>query len=195
LLVLSATAHPEVTTRFVAVRFGNVLGSRGSVVPTFRRQIALGGPVTVTDPDMTRYFMTIPEAVALVLQASALAVRGEIYILDMGQPVRILDLARNMIRLSGFEPETEIPILVAGARPGEKMSEELLNVGEEAAPTTVPKIRKVLSPVGWEKVLDRTLEDVEAFLAEDGAAAYPDRTGRLREILGLPTLVAHDPHT
>jgi FlaA1/EpsC-like NDP-sugar epimerase len=127
-------------TLFVTVRFGNVLGSSGSVVPIFRRQIARGGPVTVTHPDMMRYFMTIPEASQLVLEAGAMGTGGEIYVLDMGDPVKIVDLARDMITLSGLRPEIDIDIQFTGPRPGEKLMEELSIQGEDFAPTNHPKI-------------------------------------------------------
>jgi len=138
--IVSGIAQQNPTTEFAVVRFGNVLGSRGSVVPTMQKQIARGGPVTVTDPNMTRYFMTIPEAVQLILQAGAMGKQGETFLLDMGKPVRILDLARDLIRLSGLRPDVDIKIEFTGVRPGEKIVEELLYASEARRPTAHTKI-------------------------------------------------------
>jgi FlaA1/EpsC-like NDP-sugar epimerase len=128
-------------TKFVAVRFGNVLGSNGSVIPIFKKQIAAGGPVTVTHPEMRRYFMTIPEACQLVLQAGAIGEGGQVCVLDMGEPVKIVDLARKLILLSGLKPDKQIRIEFSGMRPGEKLYEELSTSCEETVPTQHDKIK------------------------------------------------------
>jgi FlaA1/EpsC-like NDP-sugar epimerase len=173
----------DVPTKFVAVRFGNVLNSAGSVIPLFRRQIERGGPVTVTDPEMTRFFMTIPEAVALVIQAGAIGGRGRILVLDMGDPIRIVDLARNMIRLSGKEPDRDVPITFIGARPGEKIHEELFAEGETWKPTTHPKIVALDVSAVERAWLDGKLDELER-LVEAGDTL--ELVGRLAAIVREP---------
>ena len=185
--IVEAYGHrQDVPTRFVAVRFGNVLNSSGSVIPIFRRQIEKGGPLTITHPEMTRYFMTIPEAVSLIVQAGAIGGRGRVYVLDMGEPVKILDLARNMIRLSGKEPETEVAIECVGVRPGEKLHEELWNDGELVGPTKHPKImRASRQPVDadW---LDEQLDELQR-MVERGETL--DVVSKLATMIREPTRV------
>ena len=176
-------SRTDVPTRFVAVRFGNVLGSAGSVITIFKRQIAQGGPVTITHPEMTRYFMTIPEAASLVVQAGSIGGAGEIFVLDMGEPVSILELARDMIRLSGKEPEREIPFQFIGVRAGEKLHEELWGENEEVAETGHPKIqraRRVPVEAAW---LDDELTELER-LVHDGATL--EVVSRLSMIVKAP---------
>ncbi len=140
LFVQALQKTPDNTTKFITTRFGNVLGSNGSVIPHFKKQIEKGGPLTITHPDIIRYFMTIPEACELVLQAGTMGNGGEIYVFDMGEPFKILDLARRMIRLSGFTPELDIKIIFTGLRPGEKLYEELLSDDTRTMPTHHEKI-------------------------------------------------------
>jgi FlaA1/EpsC-like NDP-sugar epimerase len=140
MLVHAQSRRSELKTKFITTRFGNVLGSNGSVIPLFKKQISEGGPVTITDPEITRFFMTIPEACQLVLEAGFMGNGGEIFIFDMGKPIKILDIAIRLIQLSGFEPYNDIGIKFTGLRPGEKLYEELFASGEEQIPTHNPKI-------------------------------------------------------
>jgi FlaA1/EpsC-like NDP-sugar epimerase len=161
-LYIQSLNSPQCRTRFVAVRFGNVLGSSGSVVPIFRKQIEAGGPVTVTHPEMRRFFMTIPEASQLVMQAGAIGQGGEIFVLDMGEPIRILDLAMEMIRRSGLKPCEDITIQFTGIRPGEKLSEELAGQDEQTRPTSHPKIRIWQLPPAGVQETRRMMERLSA---------------------------------
>jgi FlaA1/EpsC-like NDP-sugar epimerase len=183
--IVEAAGHKHPHTSFVSVRFGNVLASSGSVVPIFRRQIERGGPVTVTHREMTRYFMTIPEAVQLVIRAGDIGSgRGEVFVLDMGEPVRIVDLAHNMIRLAGYEPDRDIAIEFTGPRPGEKIHEELFGHGETARATAAKRIRRAVreTPIDPDWV-DSTLNGLEqVILAGDEA----DLAERVVEMITAP---------
>jgi FlaA1/EpsC-like NDP-sugar epimerase len=175
-------------TVLCAVRFGNVLGSRGSVVPTFLGQIAAGGPVTVTDPEMTRYFMSVEEAVQLVLQAAALARGGEVFTLEMGEPVNILDLANRLIRLSGRVPGRDVPVQVIGPRPGEKRHEELVDDDEDPQPTGYPGIVVARPPAPDPAALRHELHELEALVREGRLAELGDRLRRVDGVVLVPSV-------
>ena len=185
-MIIQAMDRRSEHTRYVAVRFGNVLGSNGSVIPLFREQIEHGGPVTVTHREMVRYFMTIPEAVSLVMQAGVYAKGGEIFVLDMGSPVKIDDLARNMIRLCGLEPDVDIPIVYTGLRPGEKLYEELL-LAEEGLEKTANDLIFVGHPNGFsDEGLAQSLSRLESLCREN------DANGVVKELAGL--VKTYNPH-
>jgi FlaA1/EpsC-like NDP-sugar epimerase len=177
-IVESFALREDVATRFVAVRFGNVLGSSGSVIPIFRRQIERGGPVTVTNVEMTRFFMTIPEAASLVVQAGAMGGRGQVYVLDMGEPVKIIDLARQMIQLSGKD-ETQIPIVITGTRAGEKLHEVLWDDGEAVGPTSHPKIMRAARPPIDGRWLEERLVELDRLVADSDTLGVVAELGRM----------------
>jgi FlaA1/EpsC-like NDP-sugar epimerase len=176
----------DTTTRFCGVRFGNVLGSSGSVIPIFRKQIARGGPVTVTHAEMTRFFMTIPEAVQLILSAGAIGGRGQVYVLDMGEPVRITDLAETMIRLSGKEPGRDVAIEFIGPRPGEKLHEELWSETETVTPSDHEAIMLVTRPPIDQHWLEDELDELARFVE---AGETLELVGRLNTICAAPRRV------
>jgi FlaA1/EpsC-like NDP-sugar epimerase len=177
-------------TRFMAVRFGNVLGSSGSVVPIFRRQIAAGGPVTVTDPRMTRFFMTIPEAVQLVIRSGSLGEGGEIFVLDMGEPISIIGLARQMIELSGLEPERDIAIDIIGARPGEKLHEELFNPFERQQLTDAEKIWIAERDPLENEAVEAMFDEISLLVLEGDAAGLAEKVTQMTSMRAQQPLAA-----
>ena len=177
--MLSQAFNNEGKTQFVAVRFGNVLRSRGSVIPTFEEQLKRGGPLTVTDPAMTRFFMTATEAVLLVMEAGAIGKGGEIFVLDMGEPVKIVELARELIRLSGLEPEKDIKIEFTGSRPGEKLFEEVLTADEGTMTTRYQKIYRART--------SSSMARVELLLVLDGLKQSLFQSNELKAKLSLLT--------
>jgi len=187
---IEAAQHRYRSTNYAAVRFGNVLGSSGSVVPIFRRQIAAGGPVTVTDERMTRYFMTIPEAVQLIIRSGELATGGEVFVLEMGDPVKIVELARNMIRLAGLEPGEDIAVEVIGQRPGEKLHEELFNPGERPQPTPAEKIVSALRPAPEAEWVESAFLRIEELVYGGDAAGL---AGAVTELSAERSLIVGGP--
>jgi FlaA1/EpsC-like NDP-sugar epimerase len=181
-MIIQSIGKKYKNTEYVAVRFGNVLGSNGSVIPLFKKQIKEGGPVTVTHKDIVRYFMTIPEAVSLVLQAGAYAKGGEIFVLDMGAPVKIDTLARNLIKLSGLKPDVDIKISYTGLRPGEKLYEEKL-MSEEGMKTTPNKLIHIGSPIPFDE--DEFLNQLHVLMN----VAYSDDEDDIRNVVSqiVPT--------